>query len=67
MTRPFPRRSSSALPKRDARVGEAVMMLCNAPSLSAWDATRLEHQFHLRPATAQRLLAEERKRRERDA
>lgn len=63
MTRPFPRRSSSALPKRDARVGEARCMLLSCRDVGAWDETRLASMFHLKPATAAKLLADERKRR----
>lgn len=63
MTRPFPRRSSSALPKRDARVGEAVMMLCRCPLVSAWPVERLARLFHLKPDTAARLLIDEAERR----
>lgn len=66
MTRPFRTvHSRSILPKRDARVGEAVMMLCSTPHLDVWDAHRLARLYHLRVATAEGLLAAEAKRRTR--
>lgn len=56
------RRSASTLPKRDARVGEAVMMLRarieNIGSITDWSAERLAHVYHLHFPTAERTISE---------
>jgi hypothetical protein len=61
MRKPF--RQTYHPPKLDARVNEARVMLAMRPHLNGITPLALECQFRLKPATAERLLCDERARR----